>query len=80
MLDPIVDLLRASRLVSATRRPGSALRALGEHEEILRRVEAGDAGGPRREMRAHLANTVEDIEAVLGEGALDSELKGREDE
>jgi GntR family transcriptional repressor for pyruvate dehydrogenase complex len=81
MLEPIVDLLRASRRVSvsASRRPGSALRALGEHEEILRRVEAGDAEGARREMRAHLANTVEDIEAVLGEGALEGELRGREE-
>ncbi len=79
MLDPIVDLLRASRRVSATRRPGSALRALGEHEEILRRVEVGDAEGARRETRSHLANTVKDIEAVLGEGALDGELRGRED-
>jgi GntR family transcriptional repressor for pyruvate dehydrogenase complex len=78
MLEPIVDLLRASRRVSASRRPGSALRALGEHEEILRRVEAGDAEGARREMRAHLANTVRDIEAVLGEGALEGELRGRE--
>jgi GntR family transcriptional regulator, transcriptional repressor for pyruvate dehydrogenase complex len=80
MLDPIVDLLRASRQVSAARRPGSALRALGEHEEILRRVEAGDAEGARREMRAHLENTVKDIEVVLGEGALDTELRGREEE
>ena len=79
MLEPIVDLLRASRRVSASRRPGSALRALGEHEEILRRVEAGDAGGAEREMRAHLANTVKDIEAVLGEGALDEGLVGREE-
>ncbi len=79
MLDPIVDLLRASRQVSAARRPGSALRALGEHEEILRRVEAGDAEGARREMRAHLEYTVKDIEAVLGEGALDTELRGREE-
>ena len=79
MLEPIVDLLRASRRVSASRRPGSALRALGEHEEIMRRVEAGDAEGARREMRAHLANTVEDIEAVLGEGALEGELRGREE-
>jgi GntR family transcriptional repressor for pyruvate dehydrogenase complex len=79
MLEPIVDLLRASRRVSASRRPGSTLRALGEHEEILRRVEAGDAGGARREMRAHLANTVKDIEAVLGEGALDEGLVGREE-
>jgi GntR family transcriptional regulator, transcriptional repressor for pyruvate dehydrogenase complex len=79
MLEPIVDLLRASRRVSASRRPGSALRALGEHEEILRRVEVGDAEGARREMRAHLANTAKDIEAVLGEEDLDTELGGRED-
>jgi hypothetical protein len=30
-------------------------------------------------MRAHLENTVKDIEAVLGEGALDTELRGREE-
>ena len=47
MLEPVVDLLRASRRVSASR-PGSALRALGEHKEILQRVEAGDAAGARR--------------------------------
>jgi GntR family transcriptional repressor for pyruvate dehydrogenase complex len=75
MLEPVVDLLRASRQVSASRRPGSALRAVGEHEEILRRVEVGDADGARREMRAHLSNTAKDIEAVLGEGALDREPK-----
>jgi GntR family transcriptional regulator, transcriptional repressor for pyruvate dehydrogenase complex len=79
MLEPIVDLLRASRRVSASRRPGSALRALEEHEEILRRVEAGDAEGARREMRAHLANTVKDIEAVLGEEALEEGLRGKEE-
>jgi GntR family transcriptional repressor for pyruvate dehydrogenase complex len=66
MLDPIVDLLRASREVSASR-PGSALRALREHEEILHCVEAGDAGGARERMRVHLANTARDIEAALGE-------------
>jgi GntR family transcriptional repressor for pyruvate dehydrogenase complex len=75
MLEPVVDLLRASRQVSASRRPGSALRAVGEHEAILRRVEVGDAEGARREMRAHLSNTARDIEAVLGEGALDREPK-----
>ena len=75
MLEPVVDLLRASRQVSASRRPGSALRAVGEHEEILRRVEVGDAEGARREMRAHLSNTARDIEAVLGEGALEREPK-----
>ena len=79
MLEPIVDLLRASRRVSASRRPGSALRALGEHEEILRQVEVGDAEGARRKMSAHLANTAKDIEAVLGEGALDTEPRGREE-
>ncbi|HEV3473076.1 MAG TPA: FadR/GntR family transcriptional regulator [Actinomycetota bacterium] len=78
MLEPIVDLLRASRRVSASRRPGSALRALGEHEEILRCVEVGDTEGARREMRAHLANTARDIEAVLGEEALYTEPGGRE--
>jgi GntR family transcriptional repressor for pyruvate dehydrogenase complex len=72
MLEPVVDLLRASRRVSAAR-PGNALRALGEHEQILRRVEAGDAGGAREEMRAHLAKTAEDIEAAIGEGVLDAE-------
>jgi GntR family transcriptional regulator, transcriptional repressor for pyruvate dehydrogenase complex len=77
MLEPIVDLLRASRRVSASRRPGSALRALGEYEEILRCVEVGDTEGARREMRAHLANTAKDIEAVLGEEALYTE-PGRE--
>jgi GntR family transcriptional regulator, transcriptional repressor for pyruvate dehydrogenase complex len=79
MLEPIVDLLRASRRVSASRRPGSALRALGEHEEILRKVEIGDAKGARRKMSAHLANTAKDIETVLGEGALDTEPRGREE-
>lgn len=71
MLEPVVDLLRASRQVSAAL-PGRALRALGEHQGILRRVEAGDAAGAREEMRVHLANTAEDIEAAIGEGVLDA--------
>jgi DNA-binding FadR family transcriptional regulator len=71
MLEPVVDLLRASRRVSAAR-PDYALRALGEHERIHRRVEAGDAGGAREEMRAHLVKTAEDIEAAIGEGVLDA--------
>jgi GntR family transcriptional repressor for pyruvate dehydrogenase complex len=71
MLEPVVDLLRASRRVSAAR-PGNALRALGEHENILRCVEAGDATGARQEMRVHLARTSEDIEAAIGEGMLDA--------
>jgi GntR family transcriptional repressor for pyruvate dehydrogenase complex len=70
MLDPIVELLRASREVSASR-PGSALRALREHEEILRCVKAGDAEGARQRMRLHLANTARDIEEALEEGMLE---------
>jgi hypothetical protein len=42
-------------------------------------VEVGDAKGARREMSAHLANTAKDIEAVFGEGALDTEPRGREE-
>jgi len=71
MLEPVVDLLRASRRVSAAL-PGRALRALGEHEGILRHVVAGDAAGAREEMRVHLANTAEDIEAAISEGVLDA--------
>ena len=73
MLDPIVELLRASREVSASR-PGSALRALREHEEILGCVEAGDAEGARERMRAHLGSTARDIEAALAEGMLGEEM------
>jgi len=78
ILEPVVDLLRTSRRVSAAR-AGNALRALGEHERILRMVEAKDAGGAREEMRAHLAKTSEDIEAAIGEGLLDAR-KPREKE
>jgi GntR family transcriptional regulator, transcriptional repressor for pyruvate dehydrogenase complex len=78
MLEPVVELLRTSRRVSAAR-PGNALRALGEHERILRRVEVEDAAGARQEMRAHLAKTAEDIEAAIGEGMLDAgELQEKE--
>ncbi|HET6346839.1 MAG TPA: FadR/GntR family transcriptional regulator [Myxococcota bacterium] len=79
MLEPVVELLRASRRVSAAR-PGNAQRALAEHEQILRHVEAGDAAGARKEMRAHLAKTSEDIEAAIGEGMLDEgELREKEE-
>ena len=73
MLDPVVELLQASRQVSASQ-PGSARRALREHAEILRCVEAGDADGARQQMRVHLMNTAEDIEAALGEGTLDEDM------
>ncbi|HEX2740572.1 MAG TPA: FCD domain-containing protein, partial [Rubrobacter sp.] len=68
---PVVDLLRASREVSASR-PGSARRALGEHEGILRRIEDNDAEGARQEMPVHLENTAEDIEAALDEGDIET--------
>ena len=71
MLEPVVDLLKASRRVSAAR-PGNARRALGEHDRVLSAVEAGDAEGARREMREHLANTAEDIGAAIREGMLDA--------
>ena len=71
MLEPVVDLLRASRQVSAAR-PGNAQRALLEHERILARVESGDAEGARRGMRAHLANTARNIEAAIREGTLEA--------
>ena len=71
MLEPVVDLLRASRQVSAAR-PGNARRALGEHEKILSAVESGDAEGARREMRGHLANTARDIGAAIREGTIDA--------
>jgi GntR family transcriptional repressor for pyruvate dehydrogenase complex len=71
MLEPVVDLLRASRRVSAAR-PGNAQRALLEHERILVCVESGDAEGARREMRGHLANTARDIEAAIREGMLET--------
>jgi GntR family transcriptional regulator, transcriptional repressor for pyruvate dehydrogenase complex len=74
MLDPVVELLRASRQVSASR-PGSARRALREHEEILRCVEAGYAGGAREGMRVHLINTAKDIEAALADGMLGEETR-----
>ena len=74
MLDPVVELLRASREVSASR-PGSARRALREHEEILGCVEAGHTDGARERMRAHLVNTAEDIEAALAEGMLGEEMR-----
>ena len=74
MLDPVVELLRASRQVSASR-PGSASRALREHEEILRHVEAGDAEKAREAMRVHLMNTARDIEAALVEGTLGEETR-----
>jgi GntR family transcriptional regulator, transcriptional repressor for pyruvate dehydrogenase complex len=79
MLDPIVELLRTSRRVSASR-PGSARRALREHEEILARIEAGDAEGAREGMRVHLTNTARDIEAALAEGMLGEEDMGEIDE
>ncbi len=74
MLDPVVELLRASRRVSASR-PGSALRALREHEGILRCVEGAEVEGAREAMRLHLMNTARDIEAAFEEGMLDEDVR-----
>ena len=71
MLDPVVELLRASREVS-TSRPGSSRRALKEHERILRYVETGNVEGAREEMRAHLMATAEDIRKTVGGQADDA--------
>ncbi len=71
MLEPVVDLLRASRRVGATQ-PNSARRALLEHERTLARVESGDAEGAWLEMRGHLANAAGDIQAAIREGMLEA--------
>ena len=65
MIEPIGELLRASRQVSASR-PGSARRALREHEAILRAVAAGNALRAREAMRTHLQATERDLLAVMG--------------
>src|SRR5437773_2756892 len=65
VIEPIGELLRASRQVSASR-PGSARRALREHEAILRAVAAGNAPRAREAMRTHLQATERDLLAVMG--------------
>ncbi len=77
ILEPAVDLLRASRQLSAAR-PGNALRALGEHGRIFERVEAGDADGARAEMHLHLVNTARDIEAAVEETPNENEIGEKE--
>jgi GntR family transcriptional repressor for pyruvate dehydrogenase complex len=66
MIEPIGQLLRASRQVSASR-PGSARRALREHETILHAVSAGDARRAREAMHAHLQATERDLMVVTGQ-------------
>ncbi len=78
MMEPVLDLLRASRRVSASR-PGNARRALHEHEKILRLVERGDADGARRRMREHIEATEKDVMEALGEEALDERAGLSED-
>src|SRR5437867_3158729 len=60
MIEPIGELLRASRQGSASR-PGRARRALREHEAILRAVAAGNATRVREAMRTHLQATERDL-------------------
>jgi GntR family transcriptional regulator, transcriptional repressor for pyruvate dehydrogenase complex len=66
MIEPIGELLRASRQVSASR-PGSARRALQEHEAILQAVAAGNVQRAREAMRAHLQATEQDLKAMMGQ-------------
>jgi GntR family transcriptional repressor for pyruvate dehydrogenase complex len=74
MLEPVVELLRASRRVTASL-PGTARRALREHAAILDRVAAGDVEGARCEMRAHLMATARDMERATGGQVVDLGLR-----
>ena len=64
MMEPIVDLLLASRRVTGSNE-ANAKRALQAHQAILERVEAKDVEGARREMRKHMMTTERDIRATI---------------
>jgi GntR family transcriptional regulator, transcriptional repressor for pyruvate dehydrogenase complex len=66
MMEPIVDLLLASRRMTGSRE-ANAKRALRAHEAILKTVEAKDVEGARREMREHLMLTERDMRATIGD-------------
>lgn len=66
MMEPIVDLLLASRRMTGSRE-ANAKRALRAHEAILEKVEAKDVEGARREMRKHLMITEHDMRATIGD-------------
>ena len=66
MMEPIVDLLLASRRMTGSKE-ANAKRALRAHEAILKKVEAKDVEGARREMRKHLMLTERDMRATIGD-------------
>jgi GntR family transcriptional repressor for pyruvate dehydrogenase complex len=66
MMEPIVDLLLASRRMTGSKE-ANAKRALRAHEAILKKVEAKDVEGARREMRKHMVTTEHDMRATIGD-------------
>src|ERR671911_969212 len=66
MMEPIVDLLLASRRLTG-RKVANAKRALRAHEAILKKVEAKDVEGARIEMRKHMMTTEHDMRATIGD-------------
>jgi GntR family transcriptional repressor for pyruvate dehydrogenase complex len=66
MMEPIVDLLLASRRLTGSKE-ANAKRALRAHEAILKKVEAKDVEGARMEMRKHLMTTEHDMRATIGD-------------
>ena len=67
MMEPIVDLLLASRRMTGSKE-ANAKRALRAHEAILKKVEAKDVEGARIEMRKHMLITEQDMRATIGVG------------
>jgi GntR family transcriptional repressor for pyruvate dehydrogenase complex len=65
MMEPIVDLLLASRRMTGSKE-ANAKRALRAHEAILKRVEAKDVEGARSEMRKHMMTTEHDMRETIG--------------
>jgi GntR family transcriptional regulator, transcriptional repressor for pyruvate dehydrogenase complex len=66
MMEPIVDLLLASRRLTGSKE-ANAKRALRAHEAILEKVEAKDVEGARTEMRKHMITTEHDMRATIGD-------------
>jgi GntR family transcriptional regulator, transcriptional repressor for pyruvate dehydrogenase complex len=66
MIEPIVDLLLASRQLTGSKE-ANAKRALRAHEVILKKVEAKDVEGARIEMRKHMMTTEHDMRATIGD-------------
>ena len=64
MMEPIVDLLLASRRMTGSKE-ANAKRALRAHEAILKKVEAKDVEGARREMRKHMMTTEHDMRETI---------------